>query len=194
MRDRVARDLESALLRGDCGFGNAPIMETEQRGLAYLFKLRLTANVKRMIEPLSTQREWTNSGHGRQATESIRRQGWSKAARGDRVAAARAESLGDGFECDAGPAYAIFCRNRAGAEVHEYFVLAASRDEERAGSAQLDRDRGVSQEYFRRVDEPSGQGRLGHAGPCALPAGHPHDRIVFRLVEHLRSSGRAGQA
>ena len=31
--------------------------EAEQRGLAYLFKLRLTANVKRMIERLATQRE-----------------------------------------------------------------------------------------------------------------------------------------
>lgn len=33
-----------------------------QRGLAYLFKLRLTAGVKRRIERLSTQRVWKNSG------------------------------------------------------------------------------------------------------------------------------------
>ena len=66
--DRIPRDLWPALLRGDCGFGNEPIMrEAEQRGLAYLFKLRLTANVKRMIERLATQREWTNAGQGWQA-------------------------------------------------------------------------------------------------------------------------------
>ena len=47
--------------------------EAEQRGLAYLFKLRLTANVKRMIERLSTQREWTNAGQGWQAKESLLR-------------------------------------------------------------------------------------------------------------------------
>jgi hypothetical protein len=52
--DRIPRDLWPALLRGDCGFGNEPIMrEAEQRGLAYLFKVRLTANVKRMIERLA---------------------------------------------------------------------------------------------------------------------------------------------
>jgi hypothetical protein len=35
------------LLRGDAGFGNEPIMrEAEQRGMAYLFKLRLTSNVE----------------------------------------------------------------------------------------------------------------------------------------------------
>jgi len=63
-----------SLLRGDCGFGNEPIMrEAEQRGLAYLFKLRLTANVKRMIERLSTQREWANTGQGWQAKESLLR-------------------------------------------------------------------------------------------------------------------------
>jgi len=31
-------------VRGDCGFGNEPIMrEAEQRSLAYVFKLRLTS-------------------------------------------------------------------------------------------------------------------------------------------------------
>ena len=70
--DRIPRDLWPSLLRGDCGFGNEPIMrEAEQRGLAYLFKLRLTANVKRMIERLSTQREWANTGQGWQAKESL---------------------------------------------------------------------------------------------------------------------------
>ena len=63
------------LLRGDAGFGNEPIMrEAEQRGLAYFFKLRLTANVKRMIAKLSTQREWINAGQGLQAKESL--SGW----------------------------------------------------------------------------------------------------------------------
>ena len=47
--DRIPRDQWPVLLRGDAGFGNDPIMrEAEQRGVAYLFKLRLTSNVKRM--------------------------------------------------------------------------------------------------------------------------------------------------
>src|ERR1017187_7170659 len=39
-----------------------------------------------------------------------------------------------------------------------------------------------------------GLGRLRHAGSCSLPTGRAHDRVVLRLVEHLRSSGRAGPA
>jgi hypothetical protein len=54
-RSHAARS-KAVLLRGDAGFGNEPIMrEAEQRGMAYLFKLRLTSNVKRMIAKLSTQ-------------------------------------------------------------------------------------------------------------------------------------------
>ena len=51
--DRLLRDLWPAVLRGDCGFGNEGIMRgAEARSLPYLFKLRVTANVKRMIEKL----------------------------------------------------------------------------------------------------------------------------------------------
>src|SRR5208337_311684 len=49
-------------------------------------------------------------------------------------------------------------------------------------------------EYFRRVEEPMGLGWLRNAGPCSLPASRAPRRAVLRLVEHLRSSGRAGPA
>jgi Transposase DDE domain group 1 len=81
--DRIPRDSWPVLLRGDCGFGNEAIMrEAEQRGLPYLFKLRLTANVKRMIERMSTQSTWVNAGQGWQAKESLLRlDGWSRQRR-----------------------------------------------------------------------------------------------------------------
>ena len=88
--DRLPRDLWPALLRGDCGFGNEGIMrEAEARGLPYLFKLRLTKNVKRMIEKLSA-REWVDAGQGFEAKESaVRLRGLGPAAAHDRVAPAR---------------------------------------------------------------------------------------------------------
>jgi hypothetical protein len=56
--------------------------ELEARGLPYLFKLRLTANVKRTIERLSKQRAWTHAGHGFKAKESVvRQEGWSQQRR-----------------------------------------------------------------------------------------------------------------
>ncbi len=61
--DRLPRDLWPALLRGDRGFGNEEIMrEAEARALPFLLKLRLTANVKRMIEKLASAREWVDAG------------------------------------------------------------------------------------------------------------------------------------
>lgn len=56
--------------------------EAEQRGLPYLFKLRLTANVKRMIARLAPQRAWTPAGQGFEAKDSmVRLEGWSRQRR-----------------------------------------------------------------------------------------------------------------
>ena len=69
--DRTPRDCWPTLLRGDKGFGNeATMREAEQRRLPYLFKLRLTANIKRSIRRLSRQSEWVDAGQGWQATET----------------------------------------------------------------------------------------------------------------------------
>ena len=80
--DRTPRDLWPALLRGDSGFGNEGVMrESEARRLPYLFKLRLTRNVRRMIEKLSG-RDWVSAGQGFWAKESeVRLEGWSRQRR-----------------------------------------------------------------------------------------------------------------
>ena len=71
--------------------------EAEARGLAFLFKLRLTANVKRMIEKLASSREWVCAGQGFEAKESeVRLTGFKPAAARDRVAQA-AEGRSGGF-------------------------------------------------------------------------------------------------
>lgn len=74
------------LVRGDCGFGNEDIMQVcERRGVAYLLRLRQTANVKRLIERLFTRTGWTRAtalSQGWQAMEDeLRLSGWSKARR-----------------------------------------------------------------------------------------------------------------
>jgi hypothetical protein len=49
--DGLASELRPWLIRGDVGFGNEPVMrEAERRRQPYLFKLRLTRNVKRAVE------------------------------------------------------------------------------------------------------------------------------------------------
>jgi len=57
--DRLAAEHKPSLLRGDANFGNEPVMrEAEQRGQPYLFKLRLTAGVKRTIERAMREQDW----------------------------------------------------------------------------------------------------------------------------------------
>ena len=152
--DRILRDLWPSLLRGDCGFGNEPIMrEAEQRGLAYLFKLRLTANVKRMIERLSTQREWANTGQGWQAKESLLRlEGWSRQRR---VIILRRRVKGDlaiSSNETSGQQTLSFVDVGAGVDVYEYSVLATSLDEELVSFGQLYRD----PETMRQTAERAG--------------------------------------
>jgi hypothetical protein len=64
-------------------WGIEPVMSrAEQEGLAYLFRLRMTANVKRVLTKMMAERDWTNAGHGWQGKETtLRLVGWSRQRR-----------------------------------------------------------------------------------------------------------------
>lgn len=75
-----------ALVRGDCGFGNEPfIAELEARGQPYLFKLRQTAGVKKLLTRQFNRTDWSTpapSDQGWSAVEdTLRLAGWDKARR-----------------------------------------------------------------------------------------------------------------
>ena len=72
-----------AFLRGDCSWGTERAMEgAEQRQIAYVFKLKQTANVKKLIDRLFGSGEWVDAGQPWQglATE-LRLSGWTKSRR-----------------------------------------------------------------------------------------------------------------
>jgi hypothetical protein len=79
--DRLARELRPQLVRGDMAFGNEPTMAAlEARALHYLFKLRLTRNVKRYIERIFWNGGWESAGQGwegKQGEPTLT--GWSRA-------------------------------------------------------------------------------------------------------------------
>jgi hypothetical protein len=81
--DRIGRDCWPALLRGDCGIASEGVMrEAEQGGIDYLFKLRLTKNVKRLIERTFAKGGWRDAGQGWQGKEeTLRLVGWSRQRR-----------------------------------------------------------------------------------------------------------------
>lgn len=63
--DDLPPEKKPSLVRGDSAFGNDPLMGAlEERKQPYLFKLKLTKNVKRHIGRLFRQSGWTDAGQG----------------------------------------------------------------------------------------------------------------------------------
>jgi hypothetical protein len=55
---RIGRSRRPALLRGDAAWGVEAVMSpAERKGLAYLFRLRMTANVKRALTRMMAERD-----------------------------------------------------------------------------------------------------------------------------------------
>ena len=61
--DHLGPGRRPTLLRGDKSWGIEPVMaRAEQDGLAYLFRLRMTANVKRSLQRAMRQSDWKEAG------------------------------------------------------------------------------------------------------------------------------------
>ncbi len=71
------------LVRGDCAFGNEGEMSAlEALGQPYLFKLRQSAGVKKLVQRQWQRRHWCDVGQGWQACEDVLRlTGWSQQRR-----------------------------------------------------------------------------------------------------------------
>jgi hypothetical protein len=81
--ERLAPEPRPYLVRGDCGFGSDPVMHVlEAREQVYLFKLRLTVGVKRLIERSFFGAAWEDAGAGWEGIEGqLRHSGWNRERR-----------------------------------------------------------------------------------------------------------------
>jgi len=158
--DRIGRDLWPRLLRGDTGIGSESFMrEAESRCIDYLSKLRLTANVKRLIERTFMKDGWCNAGQGWQGREdTLRLTGWS---RGRRTVVLR-RRLKDGVVGHAsgqnGQLLLGFAEIGPNREMYEYAVLVTSLDAEVLTVAQLYRDRADCENVFDELKNQWGWG------------------------------------
>lgn len=78
--EKLPRHQWPTFTRGDCGYGSEiTMLEHEQRGLPYLFKLRHTAKVKDLVNRMMRQGAlWQDCGDGWQALETtLRLSGWT---------------------------------------------------------------------------------------------------------------------
>jgi Transposase DDE domain group 1 len=135
------------------------MQEAEQRGIDHLFKLRLTKNVKRLIERTFSMGGWRDAGQRWQGKEeTLRLEGWSRQRRvvvlrrqlkGTAVAGARAdpEQLRLGF-----------AEIGADTQLYEYAVLVTSLEAEVLTIAQLYRDRADCENVFDELKNQWGWG------------------------------------
>ena len=158
--DRLGRDLWPRLLRGDSGITSEGTMrEAELRGIDYLFKLRLTKNVKRLIERAFSKRGWSDAGQGWHGkAETLRLVGWSR----DRRVVILRRRLKDGLVAsrrDDGEQLRLgFAEIGTDTELYEYAVLVTSLDAEVLSIAQLYRDRADCENVFDELKNQWGWG------------------------------------
>lgn len=153
--DRIPRRDWPAFSRGDCGGGAEGFMSgAEKRGLAYLCKLRLTKNVKRLIEKAFRRDDWENAGQGWEGRqEDLQLAGWSISRR---VIVLRRILRGEVAitEKDKDQMHMAFVETEGLAKRYEYAVLVTSLSDQILTIAQHYRDRADCEKDF---DELKGQ-------------------------------------
>ena len=126
--DRLGPAYAPWLLRGDRDWGNEGVIsEAERRGQAYLFKLRLTKRVKRVLERAMREDDWRDAGAGWQGKHGeIRLMGWSRQRRVVLLRRRLAGVMMTQREADDQLALGFVEIDEASQEAWEYAVLVTS--------------------------------------------------------------------
>jgi hypothetical protein len=173
--DSLSGDQRPWLLRGDAGFGNEQVMrEAEQCSQHYLFKLRLTKNVKCAIERAMGEQDWQDAGCRWQGKASqLRLQGWSRHRRIVILRRRLDRPLALAERDDGGQLRLSFAEIGEGREVWEYAVLVTSLDSETLSIGQLYRDRADCENVFDELKNQWGWGGFttNDLKRCRLMAG-----------------------
>lgn len=140
-------------LRGDCNWGTERAMEgAEQRGMAYVFKLKQSLNVKRLIGKLFGNDQWVDAGQKWQGLDTeLQLNGWSQKRRvivlrrplRERVADEKKSQKKAAKQLSLDLPEALYR-----GVLYEYAVLVTSLPDEVRTIAQHYRDRGDSENNF----------------------------------------------
>jgi hypothetical protein len=161
--DALPPEKKPRLVRGDNAFGNDLLMAAlEERDQPYLFKLKLSKNVKRHISSLFRQSGWTDAGQGWEGKDGeLALTGWEHKRRV--VVLRRAltgEIMAEG-EADGQQLLAFVESNRRdgkGITGYEYAVLVTNTDYEVLSLGQLYRDRADAENAFDELKNQWGWG------------------------------------
>ena len=153
MLDGLEERSRPAFVRGDCAWGTERAMEgAEQRHLPYLFKLKQTANVKKLIGKLLGKEQWVEAGQQWQGLDSeLRLSGWSKTRRVVVLRRPLRQEVADGEKSSKRKAKQLTLDLPEATHLgvrYEYAVLVTSLADEVRTIAQHYRDRGDSENNF----------------------------------------------
>ncbi len=156
----LAPEKRPALVRGDNAFGNEGVMaEMEQINQRYLFKLRQTAGIKRLIERKWQQNEWQPVGQGCDAVEDqVRLAGWSRARRIVVLRRQIKDNLAVEVNADSQQGTLHFVDHADKIKVWEYAVLVTNADYSLEALGQLYRDRADCENGFDELKNQWGRG------------------------------------
>ena len=150
-----------ALVRGDCGFGNEPfIAELETRGQPYLFKLRQTGGVKKLLMRQFARKDWTTPGPSDQGwsavEDTLQLTGWDKSRR---VVILRRKAKSDvAVSRNSAEGQMELLLPDQGVELWEYAVLVTNSGYALESMAQLYRDRADAENGFDELKNQWGWG------------------------------------
>jgi hypothetical protein len=156
----LSQEQRPALVRGDIAFGTEGVMGTmETLGQPYLFKLRQTAGVKRLIERQWSRRDWRAVGQGFDAVEAtLQLSGWSRARR---VVVLRRRAQGRMLaevKASQGQQTLLFAEADDTVKLWEYAVLVTNADYPLEAMGQLYRDRADCENGFDELKNQWGWG------------------------------------
>ena len=152
--DRTPRDCWPTLLRGDSGNGSEGTMAgAESRGIAFLFKLRLTKGVKTLVERTFSRTGWTGAGQGWQGQwAELRLMGWSRQRRVVVLRRRLRSNIAAEIRDADGQSRLSFAGIEEDAPIWEHAVLVTSLDLETIGDDPNDGIRTIAQLYRDRAD------------------------------------------
>jgi hypothetical protein len=158
--DHLGPGRRPVMLRGDKAWGIEPVMaRAERENFDYLFRLRMTANIKRDMERAMRDANWRDAGQGWQGKEtSLRLVGWSRQRRIVLLRRKLPRDLALTDRNDQGQQLLTFLEVGPDKELWEYGALVTSLDAEILTLGQLYRDRADCENAFDELKNQWGWG------------------------------------
>ena len=158
--DQLPPNERPALLRGDLAFGNDSVMsEAEARHQPYLYKLRLTSKVKRLVRDLFATAPWQDAGQEWEGCESaLRLSGWPRARRVVVLRRALRGEIALQEKTKNAQSELAFIEADVPTARYEYAVLVTSTTYDIVALAQLYRDRADCENNFDELKNQWGWG------------------------------------